>query len=262
MISFTPWTKRFYSLIMMILFLLPFAALSQERNTDHTQLFEQANHNYSSGNYSQAINIYEQLLSDYGLSSSLLYNLANGYAQTGMAGKAVLNYKRALHLSPGDSDILGNLELLRKEKGLFAEEPTLDKKIINNLGINQWSLLALLCLIVITVIQLAGLRFQISKPVKYWSGGIGIFLLFLSLFSVFSHYRTYHSAVVIQPDVRLLLSPFSSSSSTGIIQEGRLVLPEKQHGNFYYVREETGRSGWIDGSLIEFISTPPPSLLF
>ncbi len=255
---FLPSSRPFQCLVVIIVLLVPTVSFSQNHSLESGKIFESGNRAYSQGHYTEAIGIYEELLAEKGLSASLLYNLANSYAQAGMAGKAVLNYKKALLLSPGDSDILGNLDLVRKNQGLFQEEPSFREKFTQSLSINQWALLALVCLLFIVLFLLAGLRFLRYKSLTFWGSGCAFLLLILSCIAAFSQYRFYNSAVVIQNDVRLLLSPFPSASSTGILQEGRLVLPEKQHGNFYLVEDETGRSGWINGTAIEFITTPLP----
>lgn len=59
--------------------------------------------------YQQAIADYEALLKQ-GVSADLYYNLGNAYYRTDNMTKAILNYERALLLSPGDADIRFNLQ--------------------------------------------------------------------------------------------------------------------------------------------------------
>ncbi len=87
-----------------------------------SSLFQKGNEAYSRGDYAQAIAQYEQITETAGYAPSVLYNLANSYALSGQTGRAVLNYERALRLAPSDSDISGNLELVKKENGLFPRE--------------------------------------------------------------------------------------------------------------------------------------------
>ena len=103
--------------------------------------FKKATIAYNDGEYQLAIEGFESLARD-GLSSALLYNLANSYAQNGQTGMAILNYERAARLAPGDSDIRGNLELLRKERTLFQEEQTVSQRFIRLLGLDLWTILA------------------------------------------------------------------------------------------------------------------------
>ena len=50
-----------------------------------------------------------------GASAELYYNLGNAYYRTENITRAVLNYERALLLSPGDADIRFNLQLARSK---------------------------------------------------------------------------------------------------------------------------------------------------
>ena len=68
---------------------------------------------YSKENYTVSAQIYESLADSVGVSSELYYNLGNSYYKLKNYPKAVLNYERALLLSPGDEDIKFNLEMAR-----------------------------------------------------------------------------------------------------------------------------------------------------
>ena len=69
---------------------------------------------YVNGNYQEAIKGYESLLKQ-GASAELYYNLGNAYYRTENITRAVLNYERALLLSPGDGDIRFNLQIARSK---------------------------------------------------------------------------------------------------------------------------------------------------
>ncbi|MCI5220525.1 MAG: hypothetical protein D3914_15355, partial [Candidatus Electrothrix sp. LOE2] len=112
-------------------------------------LFEQANILYSRGEFQQAAEQYLDIISKYGVSASLLYNLADSYAAAGQVGPAVLNYERALRLAPGDADIQGNLAQVRKDAGLYRDDQPLHRRLAELLGADQWLMIAgcaLLCL--------------------------------------------------------------------------------------------------------------------
>ncbi len=248
------------SLALCFSLLLSSITFASQAKQESAVLLDKGNRAYSEGLYSEAITFYEMLLVQKGPATAILYNLANAYAQNGQTGKAVLNYERALFLSHGDSDVRGNLDLIRKNKGLFQEEFPLHQRFLNLLGLNQWAMTALICLLLFTALQVTGLRYPLARNTRIWSSTCLTLIFILSLTASFSHYRQWYSAVVISPDVRLLLSPFPSASSAGILQEGRTVVPEKKHENFYLVEDETGRRGWIHGSSLEFVTNPHPSL--
>ncbi|MCP4342562.1 MAG: hypothetical protein GY799_27700, partial [Desulfobulbaceae bacterium] len=63
----------------------------------------------------------------------------------------------------------------------------------------------------------------------------------------------FNPSVIVSPEVKLFISPFESSASIGALQEGRLVYPQKIHGDFTYVTDETDRKGWIPSAQIESV---------
>jgi tetratricopeptide (TPR) repeat protein len=61
-----------------------------------------------------AIPLYEKCLQIDPESSSALINLATCYAELGNYESAIMGYKAALDLSPGDSTIIRNLLIMKK----------------------------------------------------------------------------------------------------------------------------------------------------
>lgn len=243
--------RYFFPIILSVLCFQP--AISNGGGSED-QLFRQANEAYSRQDYDQAITHYEQLTKNTGFSATVLYNLANSYAQSGKIGLAVLNYERALRLAPSDSDISGNLELVRKEGGLFAGEYTGTERFFRILELDQWSQLLLLTLVLFTLFRLAALRHRFSGKVSTRVAATCLLFFCLAAAGTFFRYRHFNPAVVIVADGRLLISPFASAASIGAIQEGRLVYPEKEHGDFVYVTDETRRTGWIPRDSIARVS--------
>ena len=206
---------------------------------------DECNTLYHEHQFEGAIACYEQLLSDQ-YSAALLYNIGNSYAQLDQPGHSILNYLRAQMLSPSDSDISGNLELVREAYGLFSPEPSFIKEVLKLLSLAQWSFLCLLALGVYLLYSAAGIkgkRTLLKETV--------VVLLCLCLFSVgafasFMNYRAWHRGVVVS-DTTLRISPFEGGASVGSIKAGRLASPHKNHGDYWFVTDETGRQGWIDG---------------
>lgn len=234
--------RYFLPVILCIAGFLPMISVADE---SPDLLLQQANEAYSRGEYDQAIARYEQLSQSAGYSATVLYNLANSYAQTGKIGLAVLNYQRALRLAPGDSDISGNLELVRKESGLFAGEYGGVERFFRILEPHRWSQLILFSLVLFTLFRLVAVKHRFSAKVSVTMAASCLLLLCLGTAGTLYRFREFNPAVVIAPDARLLISPFSSAASVGAIQEGRLVYAEKEHGDFSYVTDETRRKGWI-----------------
>ena len=206
--------------------------------------FQQGIEAYNQGQYQQAIDAFESLAKD-GISASLMYNLANSYAQNGQAGMAVLYYEKAERLAPGDSDIQGNLELLRKEKTLFREEQTFSQRFVHLLGLDGWTILAMTAVLLFAAALLFPATPKLKNSSRTLAAATGILLILVAAFGIIGQYRHYHDAVVVVSDARLRISPFESAAASGSIQEGRLLTPLKTHNNYTLIRDEAGRSGWL-----------------
>lgn len=205
---------------------------------------------YHNNSYEQAILCYQDLTSD-GMSSPLFYNMGNSFAQNNQPGYAILYYLRALSLAPGDSDIAGNLALLRKEKGIFPPDPSPVQQLAGRLTISQWSILCLLALVIYLIYSLTRLRNnKNSRLVEICLIVLCSSLFIIGGFGAGIRYKEWHQSVAVI-DSRLLVSPFENAASIGSIQQGRLVSPQKQHSDFWYVTDETGRKGWIQAQALE-----------
>ncbi|HSH05683.1 MAG TPA: tetratricopeptide repeat protein [Anaerolineae bacterium] len=75
-----------------------------------------ANAVYENGRYAEAAQLYEQLVRAGFEEGALYYNLGNAYFQQGELGRAILNYKRAMLLTPRDRDVRANLALARGQR--------------------------------------------------------------------------------------------------------------------------------------------------
>ncbi len=233
-------------LFLCWILLLPVAA-TQAVGQDPAARFEQANQAATRGNCTEAISTYLQIADEYGISSSLLYNLANCYTTLGQVGQAVVNYERALRLDPGNADIEANLEQVRKDAGLYQADRPLYERLADLLQADQWLLCAGAGLLLLALSALAA-----NLPVNIPSGlirllSIGSLLLILvTLPPTLLRYQSWNDGVVIGTEARLLVSPFPQAASTGTIKAGRMVRPGKKHGDYILVRDETGRSGWLN----------------
>jgi tetratricopeptide (TPR) repeat protein len=221
-------------------------------------LFQQGNDLYGQGKYRQALDVYTRIITEYGVSGPLLYNLANCHAQTGRTGQAIVNYERALRLSPGDSDTKGNLDLIRKNQGLFEGEVSLAHRLGSLLYLDQWTMLAALLYVLFTLNNLTSLYPFPSEKIRQWINGLCLLLLVIVSMGIFSQFRQLNEAVVIDKDARLLLSPFPSASLVGTIQEGRVVHSLSKHGTYSLVEDESGRTGWVETNAIGCIIEPNP----
>ena len=76
---------------------------------DPLEIFESANQLYETERFSEAQELYQQLISHGVWDARVFYNLGNTYFKQGDLGQAILNYRLAQRLAPRDPDIRDNL---------------------------------------------------------------------------------------------------------------------------------------------------------
>ena len=223
-----------------------------------------ADDEYVKGNYQQAIKDYEELLKK-GASVELYYNLGNAYYRTDNITRAVLNYERALLLSPGDEDIRFNLQMARsktidkitpKSEMFFV---TWYKSLVNYASVDGWAKTAIVSItlaLVLVLCYLFGKKLFLRKTAFY--GSIFFLLLFiLSNVFAFEQRRILTrrtGAIIITPSVTLKKTPVANSEYNTIIHEGsRVEIIDDTMKDWKLVELEDGREGWIQSSQIERI---------
>ena len=241
-----------------ILFLMAgfvFAVFSISYAGEAEDLFSQGNRAYVEGNYQKALTCYGQVMEREGISSPLLYNMANAYYHTKDIGNAVLYYERALYLDPGNADIQSNLAVARKDFGLVEKGAGQWERYFNILNLNGWTWMASASLTVLSLIfflrgvsQRAG-RNRTLKAVF----AIALCLFFVSGTGVVSQYEKMDCGIVTAEGASLLVSPFDAAAKSGAIKDGKMVRIAKRYKDYLLVKETTGETGWITKKAVETV---------
>ena len=115
--------------------------------------------------YQKTIDNYIQIIQNNGTSDGVLYNLANAYYAKGDISNAILNYEKALLISPSNSDIKHNLSMAYE----LIENPIHDVNnffistgywgFVKSFNSNQFSIF----LIILILILLSTLYFVLFK---------------------------------------------------------------------------------------------------
>ena len=80
-----------------------------------------AAHAAAGGDYRAAVRSYEQILDTEGFSAPVLFNLGNAWLRLGNPARAILDYERALVLSPHSAAIQANLAAAQQRAGLAPQ---------------------------------------------------------------------------------------------------------------------------------------------
>jgi tetratricopeptide (TPR) repeat protein len=212
---------------------------------------------YRNGDYERAIEIYEDLKNNGYTGTSLYYNLANSYYRIGKLGYAILNYERALKLSPADEDVKHNLT--------FANLSTVDRiqplpsfflfewweSLIASLSINGWTFLAFfIYLVLISLVVFYFFAKTISQQKSILFSGFGALVILAIIVSLLivkiNREETDIDAVIIAQSITVKTSPDSKSTDAFVIHEGLKVNLEDKLDEWVKIRLADGKVGWIE----------------
>ena len=242
-----------------VLLLLLFLPLS-----GHAVTKSEADSAYIRGQYQQAIKDYEMLLKQ-GASADLYYNLGNAYYRSENITRAVLNYERALLLSPGDRDVRFNLQIARAktidkivpESEMFFF--TWYRSLVNLMSVDAWAwtaLIALALLIVLLLVYLFSDRIWLRK-VGFFGGFVLLILFALSNLFAWQQKQDLlfrKGAIVISPSVTVKSTPAKNGTDLFILHEGTKVsITDGTMKGWMGIRIADGKEGWIESNMIEEI---------
>ena len=219
---------------------------------------------YARGQYQQAIQDYEALLKQ-GAAPELYYNLGNAYYRTENITRAVLNYERALLLSPGDRDIRFNLQI--------ANSKTIDKivpesemffftwyrSLVNLMSVDGWATTALVSLALVVVLLLVYLfSSRIGLRKVGFFGGFALLVLFV-LSNVFASQQRQDllyrkGAIIVDPSVAVKSTPAQNGTDLFILHEGtKVTITDGTMKGWKEIRIADGKEGWIESNKLEEI---------
>ena len=248
---------------LLLFFVIPFMS-NVFPLTSSAMTKTEADSAYTRGQYQEAIKGYEALLKQ-GASADLYYNLGNAYYRTENITRAVLNYERALLLSPSDRDIYFNLQMARSktidkitpEQEMFFV--TWYRSLVNLASVDGWARTALLALalaIVLVLIYLFSERIWLRKVGFF--GAMALIVLFV-ISNVFAHQQkellmNRSGAIVISSAVTVKSTPAKQGTDLFILHEGtKVTITDSSMKDWKEIRLADGKEGWIESDKIELI---------
>ena len=245
-----------FAVISLSSFLFPLSS--------HAATKAEADSAYVRGQYQQAITQYEELLKQ-GASADLYYNLGNAYYRTENIPEAVLNYERALLLSPGDRDIRFNLQIARSktfdkivpESEMFFV--TWYRSLVSLMSVDGWARTALVALaltIVLLLVYLFSEKLWLRKAGFF--GGVALLVLFVvaNIFAWQQKQELLHrkSAIIFTPAVTVKSTPAANGTDLFILHEGTKVdITDGSMKDWKEIRIADGKEGWIESKHIRVI---------
>ncbi len=227
-------------------------------------LFEEATELYNKGEYSKAVENYDQILKNGEHSAQLYFNMGNCYYKLNAIGPSIYYYEKALLLDPNDDEILNNL--------VYAQNMRLDaienmpkteiaqfyESVVSLFSFDQWAYLAIAFIILFVLGYLAYffLRFANQKRLAFI---VGIFALALGVMSVLMAYlqrqefKRDNPAIVFSKEVRVSSEPNNNSEMVFTLHEGTKVNVLDQLDDWKKIRISDGQTGWLLGDSIKLL---------
>ena len=247
-------------IILFISIILSFA-LSASAQTD---ALKRANDLYAKGNYTDAAKEYEKIISTEGVAPELYFNLGNAYFKANEIGRSILNYERALHLSPSFGDARFNLDMAQQKViDNIIQAPTFFLgRWINNLiklmTSNQWVYISFFMFILFLIFSFLFV-FGPTRRFRKNSFYTGAFLLLFSLlWIVFAGIRkeqisNHNEAIVMVGVITVKSSPDASGTNLFQLHEGTKVTIKSTLGDWSEIMLGNGSIGWVDQQSVEKI---------
>ena len=211
--------------------------------------FEDANAAFAAGKFEDARRGYERVLGD-GWQAGALFNLGNTYFRVENPGRAVLNYERALALSPAHPDARANLKYVREKSGAKTPVPAWYEVALDAVPTAAAPWLA------IGVAWLGWLWAGASLLRRSGAGGVigGSLLVLIA--------AGYGGVLLWQAERRALdaivleagdahREPADRAPLTETLPAGSKVSIVSEHGAWTFARLPGGQSGWLKSSALE-----------
>lgn len=250
--------KNIYNIFILIaLFSSFFLEAGFGFNNQETSAFNRANVYYEQANYDEAIKQYNSILETGWESGNLYYNLGNCYFKKGELGRAILNYEKARRLIPLDKDLESNYEYAHSliKGGAVASKKSLPLRVLDNLfekfTVDGLTILLSVLFILILITILISLFFRSFKK------HILILIVFMELFFIagFVGLRgkialLNKEGVVIVEQVDVKFEPMDKATAYFTLYDGMKVDVTSSKDNWYKVRRQDNKSGWIEKSAL------------
>ncbi|MGM9840691.1 MAG: tetratricopeptide repeat protein [Candidatus Limisoma sp.] len=237
-------------------------------------LADKAFKSYSHDQYSEAVDIYNEILAGGEVSSDLYYNLGNAYYKSGYPAKAILCYERALLLNPNNVEARNNLDFANSK---LVDSASNDEDILDSFGtklsdlttFNGWAIIAIISFLLILG---AAALYIFNGNVLLRKVGFfgGIVMIVVCVVANVIAFRTANAitdsgyAILMSETATLSTSPREAQNKSeeaftlhsGVklqIVDSLQVKTDKGETMWYNVKTDDAHQAWIVGTEIEKI---------
>ncbi len=213
--------------------------------------FETANELFDAGKFAEAKAGYEKLIEEGAGSANVFHNLGNADYRLGSAGRAMLNYERALALDPRHPEARKNLDLLRERAGAKLPVQSWSGKIFASQPLTIWTVAASVAAWV-SIFGIAGL----ATSARVEKGGVwvvtiaGLVGLAFAGTGVWLGLKETALGIVTAQRTEARLAPAQSAGVAEALPAGSRVRVLSERGAWIYCELPGAGRGWLpEGSL-------------
>lgn len=228
------------------------------------RLWDRANTAYINGDFREAAAAYEQLLAQGAVSMKLYYNLGNACFKQDRLGKAILYYRRALRLAPGNDDVRYNLSVAEaRTKDNIERIPefflsTWLRGVRRTMSCTAWTILSLAFLagaLGLFLLYLLAQRLPLRKTGFYGTLVAAVLFVCTTSFAAAGRRELLDEshAVVMPASVAVKSSPDKSATDLFVLHEGTVVTVTDRLDEWCEILLDDGKKGWIENRRIEII---------
>lgn len=270
--------KRIYIMLLSLVFAaVSFSQENQQDATSKEMVSEfssqeeysctkaEADSLYAAKLYKDAALGYEWILENKGIAPEIYYNLGNSYYRLNDNARAILNYERALKLSPSDENARTNLEM--------AYARTVDKaenvsemfyvrwfdSVKQMFASDSWAVVSIVFFILFLVG--ASLFFWgktgLLKKTGFYSGIVFLLLCILGNVMAYSQRNdalAQDAAIVMVPSLTAKSTPSESGTALFVIHEGTKVkVTDNSMKKWVEISINSTQKGWVPAESVEII---------
>jgi len=233
--------------------------------SQQNDVFVAANEKYNSGNYTDAIEKYNEILNSGNHSSELYFNLGNAYYKLDSLAQSIYYYEKGIKYFPNDHSLIQNLEYLNNltvDNIEFLPEDILSKQfnyLLKYFSLTTWSIISI---IVGTLSCFLFIIYYFSKSPKakrftfiifILSFVLTSFLIFIN-FKIYNFQGNYEFGIVFKDVIEVNFEPNDKSEVLFKIHEGtKIEIIENFDNDWLKIKLPNGEVGWVIKNQIKII---------
>lgn len=249
--------------IFALLILCAGYSYSQSEPKDTQSLFYKANSLYEKRDYEKASEEYAKILASGVESGPLYFNIGNTFFKMGKTGYAILAYKKAKALMPGDSDLKSNLAYAQS----LTEDSALQALPVNRIAwlfkfpfrdynLNTVAVMLITLYLLLIVMGLTGIVNPVYKrrlSLIFYPVLIG-FILTLGAFSIrYYDEEILTHGIVVAKEAECKYEPIDKSNNYFTLKEGQEVLVLNTRNGWRRIKRLDGKLAWVKSDAVEEI---------